>query len=63
MISGEKKEEDISATSVYYFDEGDFFAEYVEQDMAVLPDGTTALTKITIDYVQVRDPGIPLAED
>ena len=49
--------------STYYHEEGELFAEDVEQHMAVLPEVTTSTTEITIDDVQVGDPGVPSTED
>ena len=43
--------------------EAKLFAENVEQHMAVLPEVTTSTTEVTIDDVQVGDPGIPLSEN
>ena len=62
-IDGELIENDVPDESTYYYEGGELFAEDVEQHMAVLPVVTTSTTEITIDDVQVGDPGIPLTED
>ena len=62
-IDGELIENDVPDESTYYHEGGELFAEDVEQHMAVLPEHTTSTTEITIDDVQVGDPGIPLTED
>ena len=48
---------------MYYHEGGELFADDVELNMAVLPEVATSSTAITIDDVQVGDPGIPLTED
>ena len=62
-IDGEEMGYDAPDESTYYHEEGELFAEDVEQHMAVLPEVTTSTTEMTIDDVQVGDPGIPLTED
>ena len=62
-IDGEAMGNDAPGESTYYHEEGELFAEDVEQHMAVLPEVTTSTTEITIDDVQVGDPVIPLTED
>ena len=52
-----------SDDSTYYHEGGELFAEDVEQHMAVLPEVTASKTEITIDDIQVGDPGIPLTAD
>ena len=41
----------------------DLHAEYVDQHMAVLPEVTACTTEITIDNIQVEDPGVLLTDD
>ena len=53
----------IPETSTYYHDSGDLFAEDVEQHMAVLPELAASTTEVTINDIQVGDPGVPLTGD
>ena len=62
-IEDEVMERDVPDESTYYHEGGELFAEDVEQHMAVLPEITVSTTEITIDDVQVGDPGMPLTED
>ena len=41
----------------------DMYAEDVDQHMAVLPEVTACTTEMTIDDIQVGDPGVPLTDD
>ena len=47
---------------MYYYEGGELFAKDVEGHLAVLPEVATS-TEITIDDVQVGDPGVPISED
>ena len=49
--------------SVYYHESGDLFAEDGEQHLAVLPEVATSTEEVTMEDIQVGDPGIPLSED
>uniref|UniRef100_A0AAV1VFN7 Reverse transcriptase n=1 Tax=Peronospora matthiolae TaxID=2874970 RepID=A0AAV1VFN7_9STRA len=62
-IEGEVMENDVPDELTYYHEGGELFAEDVEQHMAVLSEVSISTTEITIDDVQVGDPGIPLTED
>ena len=62
-IDEEMMKEDIPAAAMHHHEGGKLFAEDVEQHMAVLLELTTSTTAITIDDVQVGNPGIPLSED
>ena len=62
-IDNEVTEDDTPDESIYYHEGGELFAEDVEQHIAVMPEVTTSTTEITIDDVQVGDPGIPLTGD
>ena len=48
---------------MYYHDGSDLFAEDMDQHMAVLPEVVTPTQEITIDDIQVGDPGTPRTED
>ena len=47
----------------YRHKNGDLYAEDVDQHMAMLPEVTECTTEITIDDIQVGDPGVPLTDD
>ena len=49
--------------SVNRHDSGNLYAKDVEQNMAVLPEVITSTAVITIDDIQVDDPGVPFSED
>ena len=49
--------------SAYYHESGELFAEEVDQHMAVLPEIVSSTAEVTIDDIQVGDPGVPLTED
>ena len=53
----------VSDSSIYHHDSGDLFAEDVDQHMAVLPEVITPTAEVTMDDIQVGDPGVPLTED
>ena len=48
---------------MYYHASGELFAEDVDHHMAVLPIVVTPTQEITIDDIQVGDPGIPITDD
>ena len=48
--------------SIYYHESGDLFVEDVEQHLAVLPEVVTSTEEVTMEDIQVGDPGIPLSE-
>ena len=48
---------------MYDHEDGELFAKDVKQHMAVLPDLNVPTQDITIDDIQVGDPGIPRTED
>ena len=48
---------------IYRHKNGDLYAEDVDQHMAMLPEVTECTTEITIDDIQVGDPGVPLTDD
>uniref|UniRef100_A0AAV1V540 Reverse transcriptase n=1 Tax=Peronospora matthiolae TaxID=2874970 RepID=A0AAV1V540_9STRA len=62
-IDGEVIENDIPDESTHYQEGGELFAEDVKQHMAVLPEVTIPTTEMTMDDIQVGDPGITLTED
>ncbi|CAI5722015.1 unnamed protein product [Peronospora effusa] len=49
--------------SMYYHESGELYAEDVDQHMAVLPEIVSSTEEVTIDYIQVGDPGVPLTKD
>ena len=49
--------------STYRHEFGELYAEDVDQHMAVLPDIVTPTAEVTIDDIQVGDPGVPLTEE
>uniref|UniRef100_A0AAV1T0U9 Reverse transcriptase n=1 Tax=Peronospora matthiolae TaxID=2874970 RepID=A0AAV1T0U9_9STRA len=62
-IDGEVMENDVPDESTYYHEEGELFTEDVKYHTAVLMEVIISTTEITIDDVQVGDPGMPLTED
>ena len=50
-------------SAAYRHDAGDLYAEDVDQHMALLPEITASTEQVTIDDIQVGDPGVPLTED
>ena len=59
-IDEETTRDELALTPMYYHDGGGLFAEDVGQHMAVLPEVVTPTQEITIDDIQVGDPGIYL---
>ena len=60
---GGAKEEEPHSPPVYYYKGGELFAEDVEQHLEVPPEVAKSSTEITIDDVQVGDPGVTLTKD
>ena len=58
-IDEEINNEEVPSATIYYHDGGELFAEDVEQHMAVLPEVGTPTQEITIDGIQVGNPGVP----
>ena len=56
-------EEEVNERSSHYHESGVLFAEDVGQHMAVLPEVDVKQDEVTIDHIQVGDPGIPLTKD
>ena len=56
-IDEEMTRYELASTPMYYHDGGELFAEDVDQHMAVLPEVVTPTQEITIDDIQVGDPG------
>ena len=59
----EGNEEGKHWNSTNHHESGELHAEDVDQHMVVLPEIILSTAEITIDDIQVRDPGIPLSED
>ena len=49
--------------STYHHKSGDLHAEDFDQHMANLPEVSTPAANVTIDDIQVGDPGVPLTDD
>ena len=50
-------------STTYYHESGELFAEEVDHHMAVLPEIVSSTAEVTIDDIQVGDPGVLLTED
>ena len=59
----QENEEGTHGNSIIYHESGKLYAEDVDQHMAVLPEVAPSTAEITIDDIQVGDPGIPLSQD
>uniref|UniRef100_A0AAV1VNF8 Uncharacterized protein n=1 Tax=Peronospora matthiolae TaxID=2874970 RepID=A0AAV1VNF8_9STRA len=59
----ETTKDELTPSPMYHHDAGELFAEDVDQNLAVLPEVVTPTQDITIDDIQVGDPGIPITED
>uniref|UniRef100_A0AAV1T816 Reverse transcriptase n=1 Tax=Peronospora matthiolae TaxID=2874970 RepID=A0AAV1T816_9STRA len=59
----ETTKDELTPSPMYHHDAGELFAEDVDQHLAVLPEVVTPTQDITIDDIQVGDPGIPITED
>ena len=59
----QENEEGTLGNSIFYHESGELYAEDVDQHMAVLPEVVSSTAEITIDDIQVGDPGIPLTQD
>ena len=53
------KKEEVPFATIYYHDGGELFAEDIDQHMEVLPEVGTPTQEITIDGIQVGNPGVP----
>lgn len=62
-VSTDETKTEEHETSIYYRESGELYAEDVDQHMAVLPEIVSPTAEITIDEIQVGEPGIPLTED
>ena len=62
-IDERMKKEEVPYETIYYHDGGELFAEDVDQHMAVLLGVGTPKQEITIDDIQVGDPGVPRTDD
>ena len=62
-VSADENKTEEHETSIHYHESGELYAEDVDQHMAVLPEITSPTAEITIDEIQVGEPGIPLTED
>ena len=62
-IGKDLKNEGSLDASVYYHESGELFAEDIDQHMADLPEIVTTTAKVSIDDIQVGDPGGPLTDD
>ena len=62
-IGNGPKDEGILDASVYYQESGELFAENNNHHMAVLPEIVTSTAEVSIDDIQVGDPGVPLTDD
>ena len=62
-VSTDENKTEEHETSIHYHESGELYAEDVDQHMAVLPEITSPTAEITIDEIQVGEPGIPLTED
>ncbi|CAH0489054.1 unnamed protein product [Peronospora farinosa] len=54
-----KSEEVKLESPTYYHESGELYAEDVDQHMAVLPEIGPSTAEVTIDDIQVGDPGVP----
>ena len=57
MIPVQEVVKDPRKASFYHHDSGDLYAKDVDQHMAVLPEVATSTDKVTMDDIQVGDPG------
>ena len=57
MIPIQEVVKDPRKASFYHYDSGDLYAKDVDQHMAVLPEVATSTYKVTMDDIQVGDPG------
>ena len=55
--------EEESDASTYRHESGELYAEDVDQYIAVLPDIVMHTAEVTIDDIQLDDPGVPLTDD
>ena len=59
----QENEEGTHGNTIFNHESGELYAEDVDQHMAVLPEVVSSTAEITIDDIQVGDPGIPLTQD
>ena len=59
----ETTRDELASTPMSYHDGGELFGEDVDQHMTVLPEVGTPTQEMTIDNIQVGDPGTPRTED
>ena len=62
-IGEERTEAEPPSVSMYRNESGKMYAEDVDQHMAVLPGVVTPAAEISLEDIQVGDPGEPLSSD
>ena len=63
VIGEERREAEPSTVSTYRTESGEVYAEDVDQHMAILPEVIIPATEISLEDIQVVDPGEPLSSD
>ena len=63
VIGEERTEADWPSASTYHIESGEMYAEDIDQHMEILPEVVTPPAEISLEDIQVGEPGDPLSND